>query len=155
MERALRFDSAAISNATSQETQVMDILGNLRAREAKEVWGSDIEMLKYPRVEFLVAKETIEISSPYQMLKAALLHGHRMQCVMHHSFINLRLTTPTRTFVCQPTYLPAPYSEALAPEISVLHEHPPSLTSPYYKPSAWASLTMAWQEFSLGGPLGV
>jgi hypothetical protein len=58
-ERALRFDSVAISNATSQEILAVEIVHKLRAQEAEEVWSSSIEKFMYPGMEFLNAKETI------------------------------------------------------------------------------------------------
>ncbi|KAG8731679.1 hypothetical protein FRC10_001582 [Ceratobasidium sp. 414] len=180
-ERALRFDSAAISNATPQEIRATDIIYNLRAREAEEVWGSDVEKLTYPGMEFLVAKETIgelircicdsqsaitELlllakTQLYQVVrnmpKGALLHGH-MDAMYDASFLyqlaleypNMHVRMPTHITPTSP--LPVPYFEALPPEMSALHKHEPSPTSPDYKPGTWAPLTRARQEFSLGGP---
>lgn len=58
-ERAVRFDSKAIANATPQELRAAEIVNKLRAREAQEIWSSSTEKLMYPGMEFLVAKETI------------------------------------------------------------------------------------------------
>ncbi|KAG8708768.1 hypothetical protein FRC08_018717 [Ceratobasidium sp. 394] len=160
-ERALRFDSAAISNATLQEIRAAEIVQSLKAREAEEVWSSDIGKLTYPGMEFLVAKETIMKTQLYQVVKkmpkGALLHGH-MDAMHDASFLynlaleypNMHIRVPTPITSTSP--LPVPDFEALTPEISALHEREPSLTSPDYKPGAWVPLTRARQEFSLGGP---
>lgn len=58
-ERDLRFDSKAMANATPQELRAVEIVNELRAREAQEIWSSSTEKLMYPGMEFLVAKETI------------------------------------------------------------------------------------------------
>jgi hypothetical protein len=58
-ERALRFDSAAIASATEHEIRAVEIIRNIRAREAAEVWNANSEKLMYPGMEFLIAKETI------------------------------------------------------------------------------------------------
>ncbi|KAH7337227.1 hypothetical protein B0J17DRAFT_719134 [Rhizoctonia solani] len=63
-ERALRFDAQAIANATDKEKHAVEIVSALRAKEAKEIWNASTEKLMYPRMEFLIAKETITLEYP-------------------------------------------------------------------------------------------
>ncbi|KAG8769996.1 hypothetical protein FRC12_004589 [Ceratobasidium sp. 428] len=126
-ERALRFDAGALSKATPQEIRAADIVQNLKAREAKEVWSSESEKLMYPGMEFLVAKDTIAKTRLYQIVrkmpKGALLHGH-MDAMYDASFLyklaleypNMHVRVPTAITSASP--LPAPDFEALTPEVA-------------------------------------
>jgi hypothetical protein len=58
-ERALRFDAGAIADATENEKRALEIVREIKVREAREVWGAGAEKLVYPGMEFLIARETI------------------------------------------------------------------------------------------------
>ncbi|KAG9118782.1 hypothetical protein FRC07_006528 [Ceratobasidium sp. 392] len=160
-ERALRFDSVALANATPPEIRASNIVRSIKAREAEEVWNSADQKLMYPGMEFLVARETIVKTQIYQIVrkmpKGALLHGH-MDAMYDASFLyqlslnypNMHIRVPT--VITSTSSLPPPDFEALTPEVATLHEHGPSLTHPDYKPGIWVKLSEARQEFELGGP---
>ncbi|QRV92114.1 AMP deaminase [Ceratobasidium sp. AG-Ba] len=160
-ERALRFDSGPIANATPQELRASKIIQNVRAQETEEIWGADSEKLMYPGMEFLVAKQTIVNTRLYQIVKkmpkGALLHGH-MDAMYDAKFLyGLALQYPNMhirvsSHITSDSPFPPPYFEALSPELTAIYANTPSLTASNYNPGTWISLNRAREEFGLGGP---
>ncbi|KAF8598474.1 adenosine deaminase-like growth [Ceratobasidium sp. AG-I] len=160
-ERALRFDSKAIAGATPQELRAAEIVNQLRAREAQEIWSSSTEKLTYPGMEFLVAKETIVQTELYQIIKrmpkGALLHGHMdamydasflYKLAQQHSNMHIRVSSP----ITSASAFPPPEFMALSLDLTALYSSNPSLASEEYVVGSWTPLGKARAEFEMGGP---
>ncbi|KAG9102371.1 hypothetical protein FS749_004157 [Ceratobasidium sp. UAMH 11750] len=161
-ERALRFDSAAIASATEQETRAADVIRNIKALEAAEIWNASTEKLMYPGMEFLIAKETILKTELYKIIKkmpkGGLLHGH-MDAMCDAAFLykvaleypNMHIRVPS-AITSASTPFPLPQFKALSPELTAQHKNATVFTSTSYEPKSWVPLSTARRDFPFGGP---
>lgn len=161
-ERALRFDSAAIANATNQENRAAAVIRDIKARETRDVWSSSTDQLMYPGMEFLIAKETILKTELYKIIKkmpkGGILHGH-MDAMCDASFLyktaleypnmHIRVSSP---FTSASASFPVPQFKPLSSEATAQNASAVDLTSDSYIPESWVPLSTARREFRFGGP---
>ncbi|KAG8705486.1 hypothetical protein FRC11_009001, partial [Ceratobasidium sp. 423] len=160
-ERALRFDAGVIASATENEKRTVEIVENLRVREAKEIWNARKGTLKHPTTDFLTAKEIILNTELYQVVKqlpkGGLLRGH-MNTMCDVGFIyNLALEYPAmhirvNSEVAPDSPLPVPEFKPLPPDLITEYANGPPLTCANYVIGTWVPLLKARKEFSYGGP---
>ncbi|CAE6380112.1 unnamed protein product [Rhizoctonia solani] len=162
-ERSLRFDAEVITTATENEKRAVEIVNNLRMREAKEIWQASKGRLMYPKMDFLTAKEIIMNTELYQILKrlpkGGLLRGHTVtmcdarfiyQLALEYSAIHIRVNsriTPNAT-------LPVPEFKPLSPDLITRYASNPSLTCADYVLGTWVPVNKARNEFMFGGSDG-
>ncbi|KDN38926.1 hypothetical protein RSAG8_09207, partial [Rhizoctonia solani AG-8 WAC10335] len=160
-ERALRFDARAIADATDKEKRAVEIVGALRAKEAREIWNAGAEKLMYPGMEFLTAKETILNTKLYEIVKklpkGGLLHGHMdamcdakflYQTALEYPQMHIRIDSGITSALS----LPLPRFKPLSADLCAKYASAPSLTSSEYVPRSWVPLRKARNEFAYGGP---
>ncbi|CAE6449159.1 unnamed protein product [Rhizoctonia solani] len=165
-ERSLRFDAEAIAKATENEKLAVDIVNNLRMREAKEIWKAGKGRLVYPRTDFLTAKEIIMNTELYRIMKrltitklpkGGLLRGHTVtmsdvgfiyQLALEYPAIHIRVNSR----ITPDTLLPLPEFKPLSPNLVVAYASNPSLTCPDYVLGTWVPLNKARNEYMYGGP---
>ncbi|CAE6420102.1 unnamed protein product [Rhizoctonia solani] len=160
-ERSLRFDADVNAKATENEKRAVEIVNNLRVREAKEMWHANKGMLMYPNLDFFTIKNTIMNTELYQIMrqipKGGLLRGH-MNTMCDVGFIySLALEYPAihvrvNSRITSDDPLPIPEFKPLSPELVVEHANMPSLTRADYVLGTWVPLDKARNEFSHGGP---
>ncbi|EUC63198.1 adenosine deaminase-like protein [Rhizoctonia solani AG-3 Rhs1AP] len=160
-ERSLRFDDEVITKATENEKRAVEIVNNLRMREAKEIWKASKGRLIYPRSDFLTAKEIIMNTELYQIMKrlpkGGLLRGHTVtmsdvgfiyQLALEYPAIHIRVNS---RISCD-TLLPLPEFKPLSPDLVAAYASNPPLTCTDYVLGTWVPLSKARSEFVYGGP---
>ncbi|CAE6452842.1 unnamed protein product [Rhizoctonia solani] len=160
-ERVLRFDAATTAAATDNEKRAVEIVNNLRVREADEIWHASRGMLMDPSMGFLTAKDIIMSTELYQIMKqlpkGGLLRGH-MNTMCDVEFIYkvaleypaIHIRVDSRVTPDDP--LPLPEFKPLSPDLIMEYTKTPSLTCTDYIPGTWVPLGKARSEFSYGGP---
>ncbi|KDN33623.1 hypothetical protein RSAG8_13287, partial [Rhizoctonia solani AG-8 WAC10335] len=143
-ERALRFDAEAIANATDNERRAVEIVGALRAKEAREIWNTDTEKLMYPGMEFLTAKDTILSTKLFEVVKkmpkGSLLHLH-MEGMGDAKFL---LQTALE--------YPNTHSDPFGHHIRLASASSTTIPDLSLSIWSWVPLHKARSEFAYGGP---
>ncbi|KDN40490.1 hypothetical protein RSAG8_08110, partial [Rhizoctonia solani AG-8 WAC10335] len=160
-ERSLRFDAEVITKATENERRAVEIVNNLRMREAKEIWQASKGRLMYPKTDFLTAKGIIMNTELYQIMKrlpkGGLLRGHTVtmcdvefiyQLALEYPAIHIRVNSR----ITPDTPLPLPEFKPLSPDLVMAYANNPSLTCADYVLGTWVPLGKARKEFLYGGP---
>ncbi|KAJ1303106.1 hypothetical protein OPQ81_011307 [Rhizoctonia solani] len=160
-ERSLRFDAGVIASATEKEKRAVEIVNQIRVREAQEIWNATEGTLMPPSKHFLAAKDIIMNTELYQVVKqlpkGGLLRGHAntmcdvsfiYKIALDYPAIHIRL----RSRITPNAPLPLPEIKPMSPDLIIEYTNGPSLTCPDYVPGTWVSLSKARNEFSYGGP---
>ncbi|KAB5589123.1 Adenosine deaminase CECR1 [Ceratobasidium theobromae] len=162
-ERALRFDTQRIRNATAKELRAVEIVDELRKREQASVWYADPN--KEPGMPYLWAKDTIAQTDLFKLIKkmpkGGLLHAHLeaicdasylLKLALDYPTIHVRTASSLNSSAPFPTPIFLPLSQAQANQ----YTNNSLPTSPEYQPNSWAAINRVRDGFpsELGGPLG-
>ncbi|KIJ41330.1 hypothetical protein M422DRAFT_255841, partial [Sphaerobolus stellatus SS14] len=166
-ERSLRRDTAYLANLTEAEKKAEGIIRDIRAVEAKTVWGFGVENVHkeipvlFPGMEFLTAKELIDETRLFKILqkmpKGALLHAHLdgmvdpailLRIALKHPAMHVRLPAPlSLTTSNESESRPLPEFKALpVSQFGITAD----IASPEYVGGTWVPLKDARDRCSLG-----
>ncbi|KAG9318586.1 hypothetical protein JVU11DRAFT_678 [Chiua virens] len=164
-DRALRIDYDKTRSVSSAELRADRVVGAIRDREAKTLWGAEYDGVPhpFPGMEFLTGKKIILKSRLFEILRAmpkgALLHVHQHATVEAGFLLALALGQPAIHIRCSNVIDTSTVAQAL-PEIRAIpkEEYTQScgITDAEYVPNTWVSLQTARETFdpALGGPEG-
>ncbi|KAJ1303110.1 hypothetical protein OPQ81_011311 [Rhizoctonia solani] len=162
-ERAIRFDTGAIQNATAKEQSAVEIVDALRRRKQESIWYANPD--KELGTPYLWAKDTIAQTDLFKLIKkmpkGALLHAHSdamvdakylFQLTLDYPSIHLRTASALNSSGPFPTPIFRPLSQTEADQY--LNNSLP--TSPDYVPNSWISAQRFREGFpsELGGKDG-
>ncbi|KIJ35773.1 hypothetical protein M422DRAFT_180404 [Sphaerobolus stellatus SS14] len=166
-ERSLRRDTAYLANLTETEKKAEGIIRDIKAVEAKTVWGFGVENVHeeipvlFPGMEFLTAKELIDETRLFKILqkmpKGALLHAHLdgmvdptilLRIALKHPAMHVRLPAPlSLTTSNESESRPLPEFMALpVSQFGITTD----IASPEYVGGTWVPLRDARDRCSLG-----
>ncbi|KAB5589125.1 hypothetical protein CTheo_7441 [Ceratobasidium theobromae] len=162
-EHTLRFDTARIRNATTQELRATEIIEGIRRYEEASVWSADPN--KEPGMSYLWAKDTIAQTDLFKQIKkmpkGGLLHAH-MDAMCDASYLlksaleypNMHIRTTSVLNSSAP--FPLPTFKPLTRDEANQYSNNTLPTSQSYVPGSWVAAHRVRDEFpnELGGPEG-